>query len=978
MTIAERAPRRTLAIAATALAVAATVALPVTKSLQPFSSDDPGSQSVAARHAIERATGSDPYFGLTALVPAPAGAESSSSRALAARVSAALAADPLVAGVRSYYTVRDPALRARDGSATLVIGSLRAASISAQLSAARRVQARLRPLHGVELGGLAAFYAQGNDTAQDDLIRAELIAFPLLMLLALWVFRGLLAAALPLLIGALTIVGTLAVLRLLSEATSVSIYALNITSALGLGLAVDYSLLIVSRYREEVVGGGSVAVALARTMSTAGRTIVYSSLTIAGVMSCLLAFPQSFLRSIGLGGILVAAIAGGSSLLVLPAMITLLGARVGRSHAPLRGRGALPELGEPRAEGPSFWARVSRLVVRRPALVALGAAAVMVGLAAPLLGVRITQVDANVVPAGSGARVVEEAIATRFPPAAHAPIFVVVRTRGGRDASAAVSAFAARLRALRNVAAASEPQPLAREGWLIDVAPSSVPLSEASQDLVREIRRERAPGTVLAGGESAALVDLKHSLPAHMPLALAILAVATAGAVLVMTGSALLPLLALLASLLTIAATFGALVLVFQHGFAEGLLGYTSSHALEASTLVLIFAMSFGLATDYGIFLLSRFTELRRQGASTPEAVAAGVERTGRIVTAAALLLCVALGSLMSARHALVKEVGFGAALAVALDATLVRALLLPAIVRMLGPACWLPPGALVRSLAGRRSRGSTAPVPALATVGPVRSVVTADALAASVFCDHGDAAIDAALSAIVQRSGARDERAIAVAAFEFVRDEVPYALGPWGVPATVTLALREGMCTNKANLLIALLRHAGIPAAYGVLRVDAREYFGAIGAPFATRYMSRSSTHVFAAAYLEGRWVRCDPSTDADLSRRTSHFCRQTVLVRWDGVHDSMDFLEPRHVHADLGLFADIADLLSKPARGATPERFALWNDYLAFIRREPAFASAEALFRAYLAREQTDALLSRAAGGPREHAGVSRGDPP
>src|SRR5205807_1662786 len=225
------------------------------------------------------------------------------------------------------------------------------------------------------------------------------------------------AAALPLLIGAFAIVGTLAVLRLLSEATSVSIYALNITSALGLGLAVDYSLLIVSRYREELAAQASRTAALERTMRTAGRTIAFSSVTIAGVMSCLLVFPQAFLRSIGFGGILVAAIAGASSLVVLPAMLMLLSSRV--RPAPVGAENG----------GDSAWVRISRLVVRRPIPVALAAAALMLGLGAPALGLRITQVDANVVPAGSGARVVDEAVAERFPASAGPPIFVVLKTR---------------------------------------------------------------------------------------------------------------------------------------------------------------------------------------------------------------------------------------------------------------------------------------------------------------------------------------------------------------------------------------------------------------------------------------------------------------------------------------------------------------------------------------------------------------------
>jgi hypothetical protein len=436
-----------------------------------------------------------------------------------------------------------------------------------------------------------------------------------------------------------------------------------------------------------------------------------------------------------------------------------------------------------------------------------------------------------------------------------------------------------------------------------------------------------------------------------------------------MTSSALLPLLALLASLLTIAATFGALVLVFQNGALQGLFGYTSSHAIEASTLVLIFAMSFGLATDYGIFLLSRMRELRDAGATSAEAVARGLERTGRIVTAAALLLCVALGSLMSARHALVKEVGFGAALAVAIDATVVRALLLPALVRLCGEASWYSPAALARALGARvRPSGGSSRLRAAARSGSGRREPAGGAraaLAASEFCDHDGPAIARALEEIVESSGAGDQRAVAAAAFAFVRDEIPYTLGPWGVSASTTLERRAGMCTNKANLLIALLRRAGIPAAYGVLSVDAREYFGVIGAPFLTRYMSRTSTHVYAAALIDGRWIKCDPSTDSELASRTAHFCRQTALIEWDAVHDSMDFLEPHHVYADLGLFADIADRLARPARGATPARMQLWNDYIAFIRREPAFDSIESLLDAYTGRDETAVLIEVADGG-------------
>lgn len=242
---------------------------------------------------------------------------------------------------------------------------------------------------------------------------------------------------------------------------------------------------------------------------------------------------------------------------------------------------------------------------------------------------------------------------------------------------------------------------------------------------------------------------------------------------------------------------------------------------------------------------------------------------------------------------------------------------------------------------------------------------VQAAHLRPSRYCDCDDAAVRQVAADVT--AGASSQRDAALRLFEFVRDEVAYFFGPWAVQASRTLAAREGTCTNKANLLVALLRATEIPAAYGVLRVDAQRYFGALApVPFA-RQAKRHSTHVFAAAHLEGRWVRCDPTTDRDMAERTSRFCMQTTLVEWDGVNDAMDFLDPEHVHADLGLFADIDDLLEKPARNATPEFLARVNDYVRFIRSRPPFASADELIAAY-AREC--GFAEPAAGDPADSA--------
>jgi RND superfamily putative drug exporter len=944
-----RAPRRSLAGFGVALVVAAVVAAPVVNELQPFSSDDPGSQSVAARRAIERATGIDPYFGLVALVPTPSGAASPAGLALQSRVQRLLAADPAVAQVSGYPSTRDPSMVARDGRSAYVVASLRARPVNAELDAARRAERRLAPLTGVKLGGLAAFYAQGNDLARHDLILAELFAFPLLLLVALWVFRGLVAAVLPLLLGAVTIVGTLAVLRLLSGVTDVSIYALNIATALGLGLAVDYSLLIVSRYREEMAVHGPGEAALRRTLATAGRTVLISSLTVAGVLSCLTVFPQAFLRSIGFGGVAVSLIAGACALTLLPVLLAMLRWRV-NALSFARWRRAAHDRAQPSAA--SGWYRHSRRVTRRPLPFAIAGAAVLLALASPALNLQITQVDANVMPVGSGARAVHDAIRRDFPARDEPSITLAVSAPAGASSEAALRAYAARLRSVAGVAAVIGPTRLSPGLARLDVIGSAAPLSGPAQQLVARIRSLPGPFPALAGGETPSLVDLKASISRRLPLALLILLLVTSVAVFAMTRSVTLIATAIAMSALTIAAVLGTMVLVFQNGALEGLLGYTSSHALEPSTLVLIFAMAFGLATDYGIFLLSRIREVRDEGAGDAEAVAVGLERTGPVVTAAALLLCIALGSLMTASHALVKEVGFGAALAVALDATVVRAMLLPAVMILLGRAAWWAPAGLRPRRPPRpavRAGAYDEPWPSRAPARPEPADL-AETLAASPFCDHQEPSIRAALEALRERAPDGDI-ALAVAVFEFVRDEIVYAFGPWGVPASRTLGDRAGTCTNKANLLVALLRAAGVPAAYGVLRVNAREYFGVLGPRFLSRQVSSESVHVYAAAHLDGRWVKCDPSTDRELSERTAHFSAQTRLIDWDGRVDSMDFLDPRHVYADLGLYANIDELLARPPRAGTDQVFTEANRYLRFIRSEPPFQTAEALIDAYRA---------------------------
>jgi Transglutaminase-like superfamily/MMPL family len=299
------------------------------------------------------------------------------------------------------------------------------------------------------------------------------------------------------------------------------------------------------------------------------------------------------------------------------------------------------------------------------------------------------------------------------------------------------------------------------------------------------------------------------------------------------------------------------------------------------------------------------------------------------------------------------KEVGLGTAAGVLIDAFIVRTLLVPSLMGLLGRWNWWAPRLLRRVVPPPPPPHE----PRERTGGPGRSprdpwpAGVADTLAATPFCDHDHPSIRAAVREIAGRAAGADEVAIATASFRFVRDEVRYAFGPWGLHASGTLAERRGTCTNKANLLVALLRAAAIPAAYGVMRVNAREYFGVLGPRFLTRLASAESVHVYAAALLDGRWVKCDASTDRELAELTSHFSKQTRLIEWDGRHDSLDFLDARHVYADLGLYANIDELLQRPARAGTPRLLAMGNLYLDFIRSHPAYDSSSELIDAYRA---------------------------
>jgi putative drug exporter of the RND superfamily len=686
--------------------------------------DDPDAESTRAAKVLadEFGTG-DPN--LVLLVTAKGGqvddpAVAAAGEALTRR----LAAEPDLAQVVSYWATGAPALKSTDGSQALVLGRItgdeegldeRAAALS---GAYARDDATLR----VQVGGQAQVFREVGEQVESDLARAESIAVPITLLLLVLVFASAVAGALPLAVGGFAIVGTLLVLRVLAEVTDVSIYALNLTTALGLGLAIDYSLFIVSRYREELRAGREPADALVLTMGTAGRTVLFSAATVAVSLLALLVFPLYFLRSFGYAGIAVVALAAIGALVVLPALLAVLGRRVDRLRLPIgRRRAAAVATREP---GAGLWHRIAISVMRRPVPIALAVVAFLVLLGTPFLGVRFGLPDDRVLPAGAEGRQVAEAVRANFAADETSALSVVAPGIGDPAAHLAdIDGYAAALSRLDGVDrvdaltgsytagqrlqgplptgdAAIPPEArrfAAADGTWLSVVPSVEPYSAAGEDLVAAVRHLQAPLGAQVTGPSAQLVDTKASLFGNLPAAGAIIALVTFALLFAMTGSVVIPVKALVLNLLSLTAIYGAMVFIFQDGHLAGVLGFTPTGTIDTSMPVLLFCIAFGLSMDYEVFLLSRIKEEYDRTGDTVASVAAGLERTGRIVTTAAALLAIVFVAFATSQVSFLKLFGIGTALAILVDATLIRALLVPAFMRLAGRANWWAPAPLRR-----------------------------------------------------------------------------------------------------------------------------------------------------------------------------------------------------------------------------------------------------------------------------------------
>ena len=661
----------------------------VAERLDPYGADDPATESVQARQALQDAGFRGPGA-IVVIRDAPVA--TAAGRARVGAISRQIRGMRDVKSVTGYLDTRSPAFVSHDKSATYITVALTPTDDKLWQQTGAAIAARFADRPGVVVGGPAVAQEQVNKQVEKDLQRAEMLAFPLLLLLSLLFFRSLVAALLPLMIGALAIAGTFLILRIASELGSISVFALNLTTALGLGLAIDYSLFVASRYREEIAKDGPGPAAMRRVMATAGRTVFFSSLTVAAALASLLVFPQRFLYSMGLGGSLVALFAGLISLTVLPAVLTLLGARV-NALAPrfLRRRAAA----DTRPDEQGFWYRLSRFVMRRPVGVATASAVLLIAMGIPFLGIKFDTVDPGILPEEASARQAYDMVSEDFPPHRGTPIWLAVEG-GGPKAAAEVRE---RVRDTGGIAEVAPPQRLRGDVSVIQAISANPFASEASQSTVKRVRQIETPGggRVQVGGATADFIDFQGSLARHAPIALAIVIVATLTILFLMTGSVVLPIKALIMNILGLSAVFGLLVLIFQDGRLEGLLGYTSSGALEQTMPILLFAVAFGLATDYAVFLLSRIKEARDNGASDSECVAIGLERTGRIVTAAALLFAVAMGAFATSQILFVKQNGVGVALAVLIDASIIRALLVPSLMELLGKWNWWAPAPLRR-----------------------------------------------------------------------------------------------------------------------------------------------------------------------------------------------------------------------------------------------------------------------------------------
>ncbi|MFD3795965.1 MMPL family transporter [Streptomyces californicus] len=659
----------------------------------------------------------------------------------AGRLAKRLDAEPGVSGVGSYWATRSPALRSEDGHEAII-----AARIGGDEKTAGETLDRIAPDFAgergpvtVSVGGPVAVQHEMQTIIQEDLLRAELIALPVTLILLVMVFGSAVAALLPLGVGVVAILGTNAVLRGLTELTDVSVFAMNLTTALGLGLAIDYALFIVRRFREELAGGADPRTAVGTTLRTAGRTVLFSALTVAVSLSAMLVFPQYFLRSFAYAGIAVVLLAAAAALILLPAALVLLGHRINsldlrrvfrrRKKRVTGAAGGVPSEGKAEAGAPGAgagadaspgrgWARLAALVMRRAPVFAIVTTVGLLLLGLPFLGVKFGTADDRQLPAGAESRVVQEHIRDGFPGSPGGGLEVLAE---GKGSPADHAELKGRIEKLPGVLRVEGPVAEGSTAYY-NVLPEGEAVGEATQQLVRDLRAVPSASSldVSVTGTAAVLVDSKDAIADRLPWALAIIVVVTLLLVFLLTGSVLIPLQAVVLNALSLTAMFGALVWVFQDGNLSGLLGFTSTGDIETTLPVLMFCVAFGLSMDYGVFLISRMKEEYDRTGDHEHSVTFGLRHTGGLITAAAVILAVVMVAIGTSRVTSTKMLGLGIALAVLMDAMVVRGLLVPAVMKLMGRSTWWAPAPL-RAFHRRfgLSEGESAPAAAASAPAP-------------------------------------------------------------------------------------------------------------------------------------------------------------------------------------------------------------------------------------------------------------------
>ncbi|MDH6244648.1 MMPL family transporter [Mycobacterium sp. OTB74] len=741
--LAIAAPRRILAFTVLIAIAAAIFGVPVAKSLSSGGFQNPNAESSqATRLLTDKFHQGDMQLLVTVTSTNPGlGIHSPEATAAATQIVDRLKASPHIANVVSAWTVPPAAageLISKDGTSGLIVAGVNGGENNAQKYAKALVDELVydRPGVTVKAGGMAMVYAQINHQTERDLLLMESIAIPLSFLVLVWVFGGLVAAALPIAVGGLAIVGTMAVLRLITFATDVSIFALNLATALGLALAIDYTLLIISRYRDELAGGAARDQALVRTMVTAGRTVLFSATTVALSMVAMLIFPMYFLKSFAYAGVATVSFAAAAAVFVTPAAMWLLGDRLDALSV-RRNRSRVPAA---KPVEHMFWYRSTKVVMRHAVPVALAVVVFLLVLGAPFLGVKWGFPDDRVLPKSASSHQVGDQLRSDFVNNSATNINAVIPDAAGVT-PAQFDRYATDLSRLRDVTSVSAPSgtyvggkqvgppgggTAVTDGSAFLTVGSSAPLFSArSDDQLAAVRGVAGPDgrAVQLAGIAPINNDSVRDITDRLPWVLAVIAFITFWLLFLLTGSVVLPLKALVLNVLSLTAAFGALVWIFQDGHLHAF-GTTATGTLVANMPVLLFCIAFGLAMDYEVFLVARIREFwlaaraadpdAPQGEVNDESVALGLARTGRVITAAALVMSISFAALIASQVAFMRMFGVGLTMAVLVDATLVRMLLVPAFMHLMGRWSWWAPAPLARlheRIRVSESHEATAPV---------------------------------------------------------------------------------------------------------------------------------------------------------------------------------------------------------------------------------------------------------------------------